>query len=105
MRPSEGGGVAVLEEQCFGCLSRLRRGLFVVAVRATRALMASSLKGAERATTGYYKGRAWDEARLSDADVVISRVSIMRLGNVLCDGMITRCGYGTWYSCYGSCVR
>ena len=33
-------------------------------------------KELERATTVYYKGRAWVEARLSDADVIISVVSV-----------------------------
>ena len=56
-------------------------------------------------TIVYYKGRVWVEACLYDADVLICRVSVTRRGDVLRDVLLTRRGYGMWYSYYGSCVR
>ena len=60
---------------------RFCRGLTMVAVGATRAPTASSLKGAER-TIVYYKGRIWFEACQYDADVLICHVSATRRGDM-----------------------
>ena len=70
---SEGGGVADTKGNAASSNASVRS--FVVAFGATRAPTAFSLKGAERTTTVYYKGRAWVKDRLSDADVNISAVS------------------------------
>ncbi len=68
-------------------------------------LVGISLKGAERTTIVYYKGRVWVEDRLPDADVLICQVSATRRGDVLRDVLLTRRGSGMWCSYCGYCVR